>query len=371
MWPLRRAREHHAQLLAPTLCDRVGQSCAARSITTRVTSGSGWLTATRTRWTSPWFTPSVAGTPRDHGDALEVEQHARRAGPATSSTLDATSRRCPTAQSPSPSGSAIGRTAVSGSPQSSVLARLTRGARSAAAGAGRRRMTGATPAPPGGGRLPPGRSSSTKMRLRDVRTRCRAGRSRRRARAPPARRRRRCRLDAARPDRRLHRAERHAREALGPRVAQVDEHRERVGLAGQIGHRLGGFDEDRSSCRRPGGAKWPALRESPAAERRRTAAGSRPSRRQTERPHKSSVTAAHHLLSPPAKELAHLALLLERQRIVDLLQDDDELRRNASRSCRRPAAARTDREHLAGGPEHHGDPGALALEDAAHRPVRR
>ncbi len=87
-------------------------------------------------------------------------------------------------------------------------------------------------------------STSTMIRLRDVRTRCGAARSRStRTRASGMPSAAGALLDAHAADRRLGRRQ---LDASGGHVAQVDQHGERVGLGGHVGHRLGGFDDDRA-----------------------------------------------------------------------------------------------------------------------------
>ena len=102
----------------------------------------------------------------------------------------------------------------------------------------------------------PSRSTSTKIRLRELRTRCCGGASRStrtRATGAPS-------GAVARSTRRRHRRQRRragrASSTLGADVAQVDEDRERIGLAGQVRHRLGGFDQHGADARRRAATKW-------------------------------------------------------------------------------------------------------------------
>ncbi len=125
-----------------------------RSTTTRVTSGSRLLAATRTRATSAWFTPSAAGTA--FAAATPWKSSRTRGGMSlASSTVVAFSSPLPT--------SAI----VTSSPD-----REARTARNSVAG------VRAAAAAAAGAALAAAPSTSTMIRLRDVRTRCGAARSR-------------------------------------------------------------------------------------------------------------------------------------------------------------------------------------------------
>ena len=130
-----------------------------RSTTTRVTSGSRLFTATRTRETSAWLTPSAAGTPREA--ATPWKSSSTRGGmSAASCTVVAFSSPLPTSATVTSSPDRDARTA-----RSSVAA--TRAVAAAAAGAMRTARA-----------VIAARSTSTTMRLREVRTRCEVARSR-------------------------------------------------------------------------------------------------------------------------------------------------------------------------------------------------
>ena len=323
----------------------------ARSITTRVMSGSCRLTATRTRCTSPWFTAVVAGT---EPIATPSKSSSTRAGRSALLPLcDATSRPLPDSAIAVPSGSAIGRTRGEARRERGrrVLARLT--CRPDCAATGSDGAGSAVPQPGRRTRRPAcgWRSTSTKIRLRDERTRCRAGRSsatRTRGHGAPSGA---VAGSSCTPDTGGCIAPTDPpAKPLGPRIPQIDEHGERVGLAGQVRHRLARFNQHGAERRRRGGPEWRARpgRQSAAA---RWPRGSRQEPSPGTAHIESRVATAHHLFSPPRRNLRTSRCFSSDNGSLTCCRMIDGLCVIASDGPVRQAIARSDRVHLAAGPE--------------------